>query len=117
MDRRQFLNTSAGLSLAAVTASLGQNHALVSDGPPVKELEPERKKAVERKIREARDVALRELAKLDDEYRQIVLLKIIQSMSLRQAADVVGISTSLANYRLNKGLAELARRLQKAGVV
>ena len=58
MDRRQFLNTSAGLSLAAVTASLGQNRALVSDGPPVKELEPERKKAVERKIREARDVAL-----------------------------------------------------------
>jgi membrane dipeptidase len=58
MDRRQFLNTSAGLSLAAVSASLGQKRTLVSDGPPVKELEPERKKAVERKIREARDVAL-----------------------------------------------------------
>jgi RNA polymerase sigma-70 factor (ECF subfamily) len=67
--------------------------------------------------REAREVALRELGELDDEYRQVVLLKIIQGMTLRQTAEVVGISASLANYRLNKGLAELARRLQKAGVV
>lgn len=66
---------------------------------------------------EAREVALRELAKLDDQQRQIVLLKIIQGMTLRQVAEVVGISVSLVNYRLNKGLAELARRLQKAGVV
>ena len=66
---------------------------------------------------EAREVALRELGKLDEQYRQVVLLKIIQSMTLRQVAEVVGISTSLANYRLNKGLAELARRLKKSGVV
>ncbi len=66
---------------------------------------------------EAREVALRELAKLDDQQRQIVLLKIIQGMTLRQVAEVVGISVSLVNYRLNQGLAELARRLQKAGVV
>lgn len=66
---------------------------------------------------EAREVALRELTKLDDQQRQIVLLKIIQGMTLRQVAEVVGISVSLVNYRLNKGLTELARRLQKAGVV
>jgi len=66
---------------------------------------------------EAREVALRELGELDEQYRQVVLLKIIQGMTLRQVAEVVGISTSMANYRLNKGLAELARRLQKAGVV
>jgi RNA polymerase sigma-70 factor (ECF subfamily) len=66
---------------------------------------------------EAREVALRELGKIDEQYRQVVLLKIIQSMTLRQVAEVVGISTTLANYRLNKGLAELARRLQRAGVV
>ena len=66
---------------------------------------------------EAREVALRELGELDEQYRQVVLLKIIQGMTLRQVAEVVGISTSMANYRLNKGLAELARRLQRAGVV
>lgn len=66
---------------------------------------------------EARQAALRELAELDDQQRQVVLLKIIQGMTLRQVAEVVGISVSMVNYRLNQGLAELARRLQKAGVV
>ena len=67
--------------------------------------------------REARQVALRELGELDDELRQVVLLKIIQGMTLRQVGEVVGVSISLVNYRLNQGLAELARRLRKAGVV
>lgn len=66
---------------------------------------------------EARQVALRELAQLDDQQRQVVLLKVIQGMSLRQVAKVIGISVSLVNYRLNLGLTELARRLKKAGVV
>ncbi len=66
---------------------------------------------------EARQVALRELSRLDDELRQVVLLKIIQGMTLRQVAEVIGGSVSLVNYRLNQGLAELARRLRKAGVV
>ena len=67
--------------------------------------------------REAGDAALRELAKLDDEQRQVVLLRIIQGMSLREVAEVAGISISLVNYRLNQGLAELARRLRKASVL
>lgn len=66
---------------------------------------------------EAREVALRELGELDEQYRQVVLLKIIQGMTLREVAEVVGISTSLANYRLNKGLEELTQRLKRAGVV
>ncbi len=66
---------------------------------------------------EARQVALRELAQLDDKQRQVVLLKVIQGMTLRQVAKVVGISVSLVNYRLNQGLTELSRRLRKAGVV
>lgn len=66
---------------------------------------------------EARQVALRELAQLDDQQRQVVLLKVIQGMTLRQVAEVVGISVSLVNYRLNQGLTELARRLRRAGVV
>jgi len=66
---------------------------------------------------EARQVALRELAQLDDQQRQVVLLKVIQGMTLRQVAEVIGISVSLVNHRLNQGLAELAQRLKKAGVV
>ena len=66
---------------------------------------------------EARQVALRELAQLDDKQRQVVLLKVIQGMTLRQVAKVVGISVSLVNYRLNQGLTELSRRLRRAGVV
>jgi RNA polymerase sigma-70 factor (ECF subfamily) len=66
---------------------------------------------------EARQVALRELSQLDDQQRQVVLLKVIQGMTLRQVARVIGISVSLVNYRLNQGLTELARRLRRAGVV
>lgn len=67
--------------------------------------------------REARQVALRELTQLDEQQRQVVLLKIIQGMTLREVAAVVGVSVSLVNYRLNQGLKELAQRLKKAGVV
>ena len=66
---------------------------------------------------EARQVALRELAQLDDQQRQVVLLKVIQGMTLRQVAEVVGISVSMVNYRLNQGLTELSQRLRRAGVV
>ena len=66
---------------------------------------------------EAREVALRELGELDEQCRQVVLLKIIQGMTLREVAEVAGISISLANYRLNKGLEELSQRLKRAGVV
>jgi RNA polymerase sigma-70 factor (ECF subfamily) len=66
---------------------------------------------------EARQVVLRELAQLDELYRQVVLLKVIQGMSLRQVAEVVGVSFATVNYRLNQGLSILARRLRKAGVV
>jgi RNA polymerase sigma-70 factor (ECF subfamily) len=66
---------------------------------------------------EARQAVLRELAELDELYRQVVLLKIVQGMSLRQVAQVVGVSFATVNYRLNQGLSILAQRLRKAGVV
>jgi RNA polymerase sigma-70 factor (ECF subfamily) len=66
---------------------------------------------------EARQVALHELAQLDDLYRQVVLLKVIQGMTLREVAEVTGVSLSTVNYRLNQGLSILAQRLRKAGVV
>lgn len=67
--------------------------------------------------REARQVVLRELNELDELYRQVVLLKVIQGLSLRQVADVVGVSLSTVNYRLSQGLGILAQRLRRAGVV
>lgn len=67
--------------------------------------------------REARQVVLCELNKLDDPYRHVVLLKVVQGMSLRQVAEVVGVSVSTVNYRLNQGLRILAQRLRRAGVV
>ena len=67
--------------------------------------------------REARDAALRELAQLDDDLRQVLLLKIIQGMTLREVAEVVGVSLSAVNYRLNQGLTVLAQRLRRAGVM
>jgi RNA polymerase sigma-70 factor (ECF subfamily) len=66
---------------------------------------------------EARHAVLRELAQLEEVYRQVVLLKIIQGMSLRQVAEVVGVSLTTVNSRLNQGLSILAQRLRRAGVV
>jgi RNA polymerase sigma factor (sigma-70 family) len=66
---------------------------------------------------EARHAVLRELAQLEEVYRQVILLKIIQGMSLRQAAEVVGVSLTTVNSRLNQGLSILAQRLRRAGVV
>ena len=57
---------------------------------------------------EARQAARQELKNLDEPIRQVVLLKIIQGMSLRQVAKVVGVSLSAVNYRLNQGLRRLA---------
>jgi len=65
---------------------------------------------------EARHAVLRELGQLEEQYRQIVLLKVIQGMSLRQVAEVVGVSLTTVNSRLNQGLGILAQRLRKAGV-
>jgi RNA polymerase sigma factor (sigma-70 family) len=66
---------------------------------------------------EARQAVLRELAQLDELYRQVVLLKIVQGMTLREVAEVAGVSLSAVNYRLNQALSILAQRLRKAGVV
>lgn len=66
---------------------------------------------------EARQVALEALSHLEDQQRQVVLLKVIQGLTFRQIAEVLGVSLSTVNYRLNQGLNELACRLKQAGVV
>jgi RNA polymerase sigma-70 factor (ECF subfamily) len=92
----------------------------ISEESPVAVAEPTAREmdAVGEAIRqEARQVVLRELARLDDSHRQVLLLKIVQGMTLREVAEVVGMSLSAVNYRLNEGLGLLAQRLRKAGVV
>ncbi|MBP8304630.1 MAG: sigma-70 family RNA polymerase sigma factor [Phycisphaerae bacterium] len=66
---------------------------------------------------EARHAALRELARLDDAFRQVILLRVVQGMTLREVAEVIGLPISTVNYRLNHGLTTLAQRLRRAGVV
>ncbi len=92
--------------------------AASADPPATEEPTAEEMDALGEAIRrEARQVVLQELAQLDDCYRQVVLLKIVHDMTLREVAEVVGVSLSTVNHRLNEGLSILARRLRKAGVV
>jgi RNA polymerase sigma-70 factor (ECF subfamily) len=66
---------------------------------------------------EARQVALEALARLDEDQRQVILLKVIQGLTFRQIAEILDVSLSAVNYRLQQGLTQLARDLKRAGVV
>ena len=41
----------------------------------------------------------------------------IEGMTIRQISEVTGVSIGNVGYRINKGLAELSKRLKKAGVI
>lgn len=107
------------LTLDALRRQVRQNAAQVpADSAVVAQEQAREMDALGEMIRqEARQMVLRELSQLDDAYRHVVLLKVVQGMSLRQIAQVVGVSLSTVNYRLNQGLSTLAQRLRKAGVV
>jgi RNA polymerase sigma factor (sigma-70 family) len=107
------------LALDALRKRMRQGAAHVSADPAVaaQEQAHEMDALGEMMRQEARQVVLRELNQLDDLYRHVVLLKVVQGMSLRQVAEVIGVSLSTVNYRLNQGLSTLAQRLRNAGVV
>jgi len=107
------------LALDALRRRMRQGAAQVPADPAViaQEQAHEMDALGEMMRQEARQVVLRELNQLDDLYRQVVLLKVVQGMSLRQVAEVIGVSLSTVNYRLNQGLSTLAQRLRNAGVV
>ena len=67
--------------------------------------------------RAASERALAELKKLPEEYRQVLLLKVIQDLPLREIATITGLSFGNVAYRVNQGLKELAKRLKDAGVM
>ncbi len=61
--------------------------------------------------------AMAHLAQLPDEQQQIVVLKIMHGMTLREVGEVLGMPLGNVNYRLNKALATLAERLKAEGAI
>jgi RNA polymerase sigma-70 factor, ECF subfamily len=73
--------------------------------------------AIEAVRREARERALAEVDTLPEPDRHILLLKVIQGLTLREIAEITGLTTGNVDYKLNQALRELARRLKAAGIV
>lgn len=67
--------------------------------------------------REACTLAMAELDSLPDNQRQALTLKMVQGLTIRQIAQVTDTSIGNVGYRISQGLAELSRRLKKAGVI
>jgi RNA polymerase sigma-70 factor (ECF subfamily) len=67
--------------------------------------------------RESCDEALAELHRLPEEQRQVLLLRVVQGMKLREISEVTGLTMGNAGYRIGEGLQELARRLKARGVI
>lgn len=67
--------------------------------------------------REASERALAEVDALPEPDRHILLLKVIQGLTLREIAEVTGLTTGNIDYKLNQALRELAKRLKAAGIV
>ncbi|MBF0196939.1 MAG: RNA polymerase sigma factor [Planctomycetes bacterium] len=65
--------------------------------------------------RETGRQALDELKQLHEEEQQVILLKTIQDLKLREIAEVTGLTVNKVSYRLNQGLKHLASRLREGG--
>ncbi|NOY79369.1 MAG: sigma-70 family RNA polymerase sigma factor [Kiritimatiellaeota bacterium] len=72
---------------------------------------------VELARREAYELAMAELRRLPDAEQNILLLKLIQGLTLREISEVTGIRLSTVHYRLNRGLQSLSGRLSELGLV
>jgi len=67
--------------------------------------------------REALACATQELANLPNHLREVIHLKIIQGLTLRQIGAITGLTVGNAGYRLNQGLQRLAERLKARGAI
>ncbi len=61
--------------------------------------------------------AMRELESLPEPQRQIIRLKVVDGLTLRQISDVLDLSVGNVYYRLNQGLADLARKLRSTDTI
>lgn len=66
---------------------------------------------------EARDIAMRELRKLPGDDRQVLLLKLIEGLTLREISDITGDKIGTIHYRLNRGLRTLKERFKTLDMI
>ncbi len=67
--------------------------------------------------KEACEQAVEELHKLPDVEAEVLVLRIMEGMTLREISIVTGLKVGNVMYRINKGLRQLTDRLKTAGVV
>lgn len=85
----------------------------MKEDPVVTRLDSERSSHTDQLERkEICDLALEEVHMLPEEQKQVLLLKHIQGMTLREISEVTGMKIGTVNYRLTQGLAELASRFR-----
>ena len=66
---------------------------------------------------EMRELALREVQALPEEQRQVLLLKMLEGLTLREIGDITGLKIGTVNYRLTQALETVAARLKGAGAL
>ncbi len=67
--------------------------------------------------KEACEHAVEELHKLPDEEKEVLVLRIMEGMTLREISIVTGLKVGNVDYRINKGLRQLTKRMKTVGVI
>lgn len=67
--------------------------------------------------RETAQRALAMLHALPEDQQQVILLKVVEGLTLRQIGQILDLNVGNVYYRLNRGLADLAKRLKEAGEI
>ncbi len=67
--------------------------------------------------RETAQHALALLGTLPEDQQQVILLKVVEGLTLRQIGKVLDMKVGNVYYRLNRGLADLAKQLKEAGEI
>lgn len=68
-------------------------------------------------LSEAREIAMRELTKLPGDDRQVLLLKLIEGLTLREISEITGAKIGTIHYRLNRGLRVLKDRFKALDMI
>lgn len=66
---------------------------------------------------ELQTLAVGAMHQLPDEQRQVVLLKIMEGLTLREISEITGMKIGTVNYRLTQALATMAAELRKKGAI